>query len=265
MSDKKVIQLNDRIPKLKEQRRQKTNRRFIFYIIIFFLLVIVVTYIESPLSNVKGISVSGNRYSQTDQIKTASGLTTHSKIWGVNQKIIMNHLKKTIPSIKSVSVNMHYFSGQVVIGVTEYQRVAYLKTNSSFKPVLANGKFTNSKSSSLIPVNAPILVGFKEGKQLTDLTAQLAKMTPSILYNISEIDFTPTNLYPGGITLYLNDGHQALASISSLAKKMALYPSILANLPKGQKGVVQLRVGTYWSPDPTTTNSSTNGGTQNAK
>ncbi|WEG11662.1 FtsQ-type POTRA domain-containing protein [Pullulanibacillus sp. KACC 23026] len=262
MSDRKVIQLEDRIPKLREQRKQKTNRRFVFYITLFFILLLIVTYIESPLSNVKTINVSGNRYFSAAQIKAASGLTAKSKIWGVNQKTILAHLN-SLPSIKSVTVKTHFLSGRVDLNVMEYKRVAYLKTENSYKPVLANGQFMSGKLSNVIPVHAPILIGFKEGKVMSSLTEQLSKMNATTLYNISEIDFTPSALYPKGITLYLNDGHQALANIPTLAAKMKLYPSILANLPDNQKGVVQLRVGAYWSPS--TAAKQANGGETNGE
>lgn len=258
MSDKKVIQLDDRIPKLREQRRQKTNRRFVIYITLFFILILIVAYIESPLSNIKSITVSGNQYLNANQIVQASSLSKSKKVWGVNQKAIKNHLKQ-LPSIKSVTVHTNLVSGQVDLKVTEYQRVAYLRTKDTYKPVLANGKFMPSDDLKAIPVHAPILVGFSEDQTLSNLSEQLTQLSPSILYNISEIDFTPTSLYPNGITLYLNDGHEALADIPTLAQKMKLYPSILSNLPIGQKGIVQLRVGAYWSPaEP---DSTTNGGT----
>lgn len=260
MSDKKVIQLDDRIPKLKAQRRQKANRRFIFYITVFFILILIVTYIESPLSNIKTIRVSGNRYIQSDQIVKASGLSTGSKIWSVNQTRIQKNLK-FIPSIKQVTVSSHYFSGRVEMTVTEYKRVAYVKRGKVYQPVLANGKWMPAGNSASIPVNAPILVGFSEGKELTDLTHQLAKMASETLYNISEIDCTPSQLYPEGVTLYFNDGNEALGNIPSLAKKMEMYPSILSSIPKGEKGIIQLQVGAYWKPYQ----DQQQGGTTNAK
>ncbi len=257
MSDKKVIQLDDRIPKLKAMRRQKSNRRFVFYITIFFLLVLVVTYIESPLSNVKNIQIVGNRYVPEDTIKATSGLTTKSKIWNVNQTKVKRALTK-IPSIKTVKVKSHFFSGQVNLTVTEYKRVAYVKKGSVYKEVLANGKFMTPSNTNETPVNAPILIGFQEGKALNKLADQLNQLKPAMLYDLSEIDFTPTSLYPNGITLYLNDGHRALADSTTLANKMKLYPSILPTLPKNEDGVVELRVGAYWSPAASNPNASSN-------
>lgn len=260
MSDKKVIQLDDRIPKLKAQRRQKANRRFIFYITLFFILILIVTYIESPLSNIKTITVAGNRYIQTDQIVKTSGISTGSKIWSVNQARIQKNLQ-SIPSIKNVTVKSHYFIGRVDMTISEYKRVAYIKRGETYQPVLANGKWMPRTNNTSIPVNAPILVGFSEGKELTELTHQLANMEVATLYNISEIDRTPDSIYPLGVTLYFNDGNKALGNIPSLAKKMELYPSILSSIPNGQKGIIQLRVGAYWKAYP----NQQKGGATNAK
>jgi cell division protein FtsQ len=260
MSDKKVIQLDDRIPKLKAQRRQKANRRFIFYITLFFILILIVTYIESPLSNIKTVMVSGNRYIQTDQLVKASGLSTGSKVWSVNQARVQKNLQ-SIPSIKQVTVSTHYFTGRVDMTISEYKRVAYVKRGETYQPVLTNGKWMPPTNKTSIPVNAPVLVGFSEGKELTELTHQLAKMEAATLYNISEIDRTPDPLYPLGVTLYFNDGNKALGNIPSLAEKMGMYPSILSSIPAGEKGVVQLRVGAYWKAYP----NQQKGGATNAK
>lgn len=266
MSDKKVIQLEDRIPKLQELRRQKTNRRFVFYVTLFFILFLVVTYIESPLSNVKGITVSGNRYMPVKDIQAASGLTNRSKIWNINKKAVTKKLLQ-LPSIKKAEVTTHFFSGQVFLTVSEYKRVAYIKEGNAYREVMANGKFSKELLKNETPVNAPVLIGFKQGHALTALASQLDQIKPSMLYDLSEIVYTPTSLFPNGITLYLNDGHTALADSTTLAKKLAMYPSILANLPSNQDGVVQLRVGAYWSPNPANSgksNSSDTGASTNS-
>lgn len=267
MSDKKVIQLEDRIPKLKEMRRQKTNRRFVFYVTLFFILFLIVTYIESPLSNVKGITVSGNRYVTVKDVQTASGLTNRSKIWNINKEAVTKKLMQ-IPSIQKVDVTTHLINGQVQLSISEFKRVAYVKEGNGYKEVTSNGKISEELPVKEIPVNAPVLIGFKEGHALTALAKQLNQLKPAMLYDLSEIVYTPTSLYPNGITLYLNDGHTALADSTTLAKKLALYPSILANLPNNEDGVVQLRVGAYWSPSSSnpgnsanSTSTSINGGT----
>lgn len=55
----KVIKLQDRVPKLKNQKKKNkkqkkiVNHRLILYISILFLLVLFLIYFRSPLSNIK--------------------------------------------------------------------------------------------------------------------------------------------------------------------------------------------------------------------
>lgn len=56
MNNSKVIKLQDRVPKLKNQKKKNkknVNHRLILYISILFLLVLFLIYFRSPLSNIK--------------------------------------------------------------------------------------------------------------------------------------------------------------------------------------------------------------------
>ena len=55
MNNSKVIKLQDRVPKLKNQKKKQknVNHRLILYISILFLLVLFLIYFRSPLSNIK--------------------------------------------------------------------------------------------------------------------------------------------------------------------------------------------------------------------
>ncbi len=56
MKNSKVIKLQDRVPKLKNQQKKNkknVNHRLILYISILFLLVLFLIYFRSPLSNIK--------------------------------------------------------------------------------------------------------------------------------------------------------------------------------------------------------------------
>ncbi|MFL6560684.1 MAG: cell division protein FtsQ, partial [Bacillus sp. (in: firmicutes)] len=60
MEKGKIVALEDRIPKLKEQRRRKANRRLVLLLILFFTMIVVIAYSQSPLSHVKTITIKGN-------------------------------------------------------------------------------------------------------------------------------------------------------------------------------------------------------------
>ncbi|RKJ20575.1 cell division protein DivIB, partial [Butyricicoccus sp. 1XD8-22] len=51
------------------------------------------------------------------------------------------------------------------------------------------------------------------------------------------------------ITLFMNDGYEVRAEITSLAEKLNYYPSIIAQIEKNgefEKGIIDIEVGTYY-------------------
>src|SRR5690625_6294094 len=94
MEEKKVVSIEDRIPKLKEARKKKANRRLLFYLSIFFFLISAIVYLQSPLSHIKHIKVIGNEVVGTQQIIELSGLTTKSNIWVMHEDSIQEAMKE---------------------------------------------------------------------------------------------------------------------------------------------------------------------------
>jgi hypothetical protein len=41
----KVVNIEERIPKIKEQRKQKANRRLITFILLFFTMMLIIIYL----------------------------------------------------------------------------------------------------------------------------------------------------------------------------------------------------------------------------
>lgn len=93
----KVVSLEDRIPKLQQQRKQKTNRRLISFLSIFFLLILLVIYFQSPLSKVSSITVKGNVHVESEKIIEMSKITTSNGFWNINttktSQLIEDHLQ----------------------------------------------------------------------------------------------------------------------------------------------------------------------------
>lgn len=246
MAANKVVPIENRIPKLKEQRKQKANRRFIIYITLFFLLILIVIYLNSPLSLIGSISVKGNHYVSTKEILTTSKISRSTHIWDVHSSQLQNHIK-TIPAISSVHMK-RVFPNKLIITVHEYRRIAYLKNEKGYVPILENGSFLPNLQKGSIPINAPILVHWQKGKVLNQFAKKLSECKPEILTQISEFDYTPIKDDDQAITLYMNDGNKVLADINNFDKKIVYYPEILASLNKGDKGIVDMRIGMRFTP-----------------
>lgn len=245
MDKGKIVSLEDRIPKLKQQRRRKANRRLILYLSLFFSLIIVIAYVQSPLSRIKDIIVKGNEFYSSNEIIEKTGLSNKMNIWKVNKQNISTKLQ-SLPEIKKANVKIIWLN-TIEIQISEYKKLAYLKNGSVYSPVLENGTILENQQTGKIPISAPILINFTEGTVLKELLAEMKKLPDDILNSISEIQFTPNSIEPLHILLYMNDGNEVSATINGFSEKMSHYPSIINQLGPHTKGIIDLEVGSYFT------------------
>lgn len=244
MEKGKIVALEDRIPKLKQQRRRKANRRLIVLLFLFFALFAIIAYIQSPLSHVRKIVVKGNEFYSSEEIIRETGITSQTNIWKVKKEETASKLQR-MPEINKAKVSIKW-PNSILIAVSEHKRVAYLKKDLSYYPILDNGKVLLSRKITNPPVNAPILLQFKEGTVLTELVAELQKLPEEITNSISEIHYTPSKTDRYHISLFMNEGYEVSATIRDFAEKMAHYPSILSQLDPNKKGIIDLEVGSFF-------------------
>ncbi|HAQ08638.1 MAG TPA: cell division protein FtsQ [Bacillus bacterium] len=244
MDKGKIVSIEDRIPKLKHQRRKKANRRLIMLLALFFILIASVVYFQSPLSKVRKISVSGNESYSYEQIVEKSEVSFQSNVWKISRKEIEEKLEK-LQEIKNATVGVN-LPNTVSIEIEEFSRLAYISSGKDFYPVLENGNILGEKQIDEIPVNAPILIGFEEGKVLDEMIDSLEVLPEVVINSISEIHSKPVKTDVFLIKLYMNDGFEVNATLRTFSEKMAHYPSIVSQLDPAKKGVIDLEVGSYF-------------------
>src|SRR5690625_2330983 len=103
MEDKKIISIEDRIPKLKKQRKKKANRRLVFYLSLFFVLISIIIYLQSPLCYINNIHVYGYHVLHENEIIELSDIKNDTNIWKVNLSEVEDAILKN-PFIKDVQV-----------------------------------------------------------------------------------------------------------------------------------------------------------------
>jgi cell division protein FtsQ len=243
----KVVVLEERVPQLKQQRRQKANRRLVGYIVFFFILILCIIYFQSPLSNIQHIEVKGNKYVSDKEIIELSGLTNRTSFWKVKDEIVEKKISSH-PEIASVQLQKH-FPNKVILSVKERKRVAYISDKQKFLPVLENGVVLTG-SRGVVPNDAPVLVNWKEGEDIQEMVAQLTELPSHVLNAISEIHHTPTKHDYYHLTVFMNDGYEVSATVRNFAKKMSLYPSIVSQLDRNVKGIIHLEVSNYFKAYP---------------
>ncbi len=239
----KIIDIEERIPTLKERRKKRTNRRFTMLIVIFVLTLLTLLYFQSPLSHINQITVVGNDLKSGEYYKKHSGLRKGDSLWEFNRHAVENLLKEQ-KIVKQVTVKRQWFN-HVTISVKEYKRVALLKENEQYHLVLDNGTILNT---SEIPssFDMPILVGFEDEETRMKMIQQLSKLDNQLINLISQVNATPDDSNPYAIQMFMNDGFEVRASIPTLASKLKYYPSIVSQVKKGEKGVIDLEVGTFY-------------------
>lgn len=245
MDKGKIVALEDRIPKLKEQRRRKANKRLILLLFLFFTMIAVVAYVQSPLSHVKKITIKGNEMLSTDEIISETGIKKEeTNIWSIKKKEIAKELQE-LSEINKAEVMM-YWPNSIIINIQERKKVAYVENENSYFPVMENGKVLKDRQLTEIPVNAPILFKFNEGAILNEMIAELDKLPDEILNSISEIHYSPKKTDDYHISLFMNDGFEVSATMRSFSDKMVHYPSIISQLDPSQKGIIDLEVGSFF-------------------
>lgn len=245
MADRRIVSIEDRIPKLKQQRRKKANRRLALILFLFFSLIASVIYFQSPLSHVKNIIVLGNHIYSKSEIISNMDVSQDTSIWKIDHEQIVKNVKR-LPEINSASVKV-VFPNNLEIRVNEYKRCAYLADQNKFLPILDNGEILKKQAVTKVPSSAPILFGFSEGDPLTELISGLEELPAGILNSISEIHYTPSKTDKYHINMFMNDGFEVSGTIRTFAKKMIYYPSIISQLDPKKKGVIDLEVGSFFT------------------
>src|SRR5690625_4137984 len=190
MTDKKVISIEDRIPKLKERRKRRANRRFFTYLTIILLLIVFIVYLQSPLSHLHSIEVINNMTVEDSEIIQLSELTPDQSYWNINIKETIDRIKQH-PEVDDVQIQRKWYN-RLIIEVSEFSRVGYVNNGSIYYPILENGNILKSFPLDFPKGDAPILHEFSDDTILVDMTSQLAQLDPPIDSLISEIFWEPS-------------------------------------------------------------------------
>ncbi|MFD3448047.1 cell division protein FtsQ/DivIB [Microbacteriaceae bacterium 4G12] len=245
MKNKKVIQLEDRVPKLKQQKqkRKKANRRLILYVSILFLLVLFLIYFRSPFSNVGNIAVQGNHYMDKEQVMKISNITYDTSYF----RVMPDQTEAKLLQQKEVksAVVKKIFPNKISIVIEEYKTIGYLKQNDKLSPLLEDGNILSYLPSDKLPVQAPILFEFKDKNIVKDLSSELNKLSPNVFRSISEIHLDPQPSDPLHLTLYMTEGYEVSTTVQDFANKMTPYPLILKQLKPGDKVRIHLGISAY--------------------
>ncbi|MFC4557020.1 cell division protein FtsQ/DivIB [Virgibacillus kekensis] len=244
MEKKNVVSIEDRIPKLKQERKKKANRRLIFYLSVFFVLIAIIVYLQSPLSHVRTVKVTGNSMVSDEEVIKQTSLNQDTNIWMINDAQIVKSVSEN-PAVESAEVTRK-LPWTVHIKLNEYEHVGYIKNKGNFFPILGNSEVLTEVKQETINGDAPLILGFSDKDYLKEMTQELEKLPVSILRLISEVHWDPEDGNQNKIKLYMNEGYIVDGTIRNFAEKMKVYPSIVSQLDPDKKGIIHIGVGAYF-------------------
>lgn len=232
--------LDERIPQVRQQRpRKKGNHKLAVFLVLFFLLVLMIVFIQSPYSKVQEIQVFGNDIYTAEQIVEQSGLTVGMQFLNVWESSVRSNLQK-LEGIKDVKITRS-FPGVIGVHVTELARVAFWTgQDGSRYPLLENGYVLNQVDFSNRVVDRPLISSWSAPELLPNLAKALAKLSPAVLREISDIALTPTVYDKQRVRLFMRDGNEVRSVVYKLDRMLNWYPAIVKELPSDTKGVLSL-------------------------
>ncbi|MFD1928959.1 cell division protein FtsQ/DivIB [Sporosarcina siberiensis] len=241
----KVIDIEERIPSMREKRRRTTNKKFLFVIIIFIIALLIILYFQSPLSRINKVTISGANLYEEEFYINESGLIKDEPFWGFKKNAVEKALSE-IEVVKKVVVTRKWFH-DIEIKISEWGTIAYVEEKGQYSLLMENGELFTPET--IVPEDEiPVLFGFSDVEIRKQLSKQLVKMEVEVYHMISEILFSGTDEDMESLIVYMDDGYEVRAIIPTFAESMEFYPDITAQLNDVEKGVIDMEVGTYFTP-----------------
>ena len=105
----KIIDIEDRIPTLKERRRRRTNKKFSILLFLFVTTLLIVLYFQSSYSQIQKIALDGEKLVSKQFYIEESTLIIGESMWSFNESKIENLLAKNA-WVKSAQVKRKWLT-----------------------------------------------------------------------------------------------------------------------------------------------------------
>lgn len=239
----KVIDIEDRIPSMRKKRRKKTNRKFVMIILVFVVVLLILLYFQSQASKIDTIKLTGTVLHDKEFYLKQAGLTTGESMWGFKESDAEKRLE-SVEGVEEASVKRKWFR-EVTISIKEWRPIAWVDQKGQYSFILENGDIFKPNHEPAADI--PIVTGFEEDSTREILSSQLLELDDTVYQLVSEIR-EPSDSDGDRVILYMNDGFEVHASLSTMADKLSYYPDIVNQLNGSEKGVIDVEVGTYFTP-----------------
>ncbi|GEL07299.1 cell division protein FtsQ/DivIB [Salisediminibacterium halotolerans] len=246
MSEKNVVDIDEKAPQLKAMRRKRANRRFMIFIGILSCLILFVLYLESPYSDVQSVVIQGNEYVEKSWVTEASGLYNDVSMWALDEQSVQKTLTEN-DIIADVTLERNWPT-EAVIHIDEHSLAAYLYDDDqhTFIPLLENGTLVESAKNRSPSGKVPLLYGFLDSDRVGSIAEEIAYTDRSVMRRISEIHFDPEDSDPSGVMVYMTDGFPVRTTVTNFHERIDPYPAIIEQLDREEDGLIHMRLNPYF-------------------
>ncbi|MCA0979895.1 cell division protein FtsQ/DivIB [Exiguobacterium aestuarii] len=247
-SQQTVRSLEDRIPYMKKQRRKKANRRMFSVLSLFGILILLVVYMQTSMSNVKEVNVSGLYWLDESYVFQNMELDTSTKFVSLSPSKMSDQMEK-LPGVKRVDMDRSWYN-VVHVNVTEEKMIAYARAETGDVVVLADGSLhpTGTITDPQKLKDGPLLREFNSEKELEKIASELEQVDDATRARMSEVILSKQKGEPTRYEIFMNDGNTLLTPTLKLSETVSKYGEIYENIPKGQQGTVVMDGGFYFVP-----------------
>ena len=246
-------------PKVKEEKEKKKKEkpekpakpkiapvhiwRAVSILVPSVLVLLFSVYLLTPLSTIKNIEVKGNRNTQADDIKQASGIQDSDYTLALlldketyAERIKSNHW------IESAKIN-YQFPTNFTIEVKEFDIVGYYVSGEEYYPILSSGAVESTPVNRLNLPETYLTVTFNDEQQVKELITGLSTISEDIKSQIQKIELAPSKATADLLKITMLDTDEILVPLSELSKKLPYYSKIKPQLT--EPSVVDMEAGAY--------------------
>ena len=246
-------------PKVKEEKEKKKKEkpekpakpkiapvhiwRAVSILVPSILVLLLSVYLLTPLSTIKNIEVKGNRNTQADDIKQASGIQDSDYTLALlldkeryAERIKSNHW------IESAKID-YQFSTNFTIEVKEFDIVGYYVSGEEHYPILSSGTVESTPVDRLNLPETYLTVTFNDEQQVKKLITGLSTISEDIKSQIQKIELAPSKATADLLKITMLDTDEILVPLSELSKKLPYYSKIKPQL--SEPSVVDMEAGVY--------------------
>ncbi len=207
------------------------------------LVLLLSVYLLTPLSTIKNIEVKGNRNTQADDIKQASGIQDSDYTLALlldketyAERIKSNHW------IESAKID-YQFPTNFTIEIKEFDIVGYYVSGEEHYPILSSGTVEPTPVNRLNLPETYLTVTFNDEQQVKELITGLSTISEDIKSQIQKIELAPSKATADLLKITMLDTDEILVPLSELSKKLPYYSKIKPQLT--EPSVVDMEAGAY--------------------